>query len=142
MERLDLPLSAYPVLTTHKLRFGDMDPNHHINNAAYVVLFETGRTEIIHDPARNLRRDGASFVLARMMLDFLGELHWPGEVTIASGIRRIGNSSWQFRQGIFLGETCYCACEVTNVQIDTASRKSLALNEAQRQTLQAILLRE
>ncbi len=142
MERLDLPLSAYPVLLTHKLRFGDMDQNRHINNAAFVVLFETGRTEIIHDPNRHLRRDDASFVLARMTLDFLNELHWPGEIVIANGIKHIGNSSWQFRQAIFRGETCYSACEVTNVQIDTASRKALALNAAQRQTLEAIRLRE
>jgi len=38
-----LRLEDYPYRLTDNVRYGDLDPNHHVNNATYSTYFETGR---------------------------------------------------------------------------------------------------
>lgn len=34
-------LEDFPYRQTDNVRFGDLDPNHHVNNATYATYFET-----------------------------------------------------------------------------------------------------
>jgi acyl-ACP thioesterase len=56
-----LPLDAYPATTMQTLRYNDMDPAGHVNNAVYSTLFEAGRVPILYDPAVRCRPPEATF---------------------------------------------------------------------------------
>ena len=78
---------------------------------------------------------GASFVIARLVLDFRAEVHWPGEVEIGSSVTRVGKSSMTLAQGLFVGETCVATAETVLVLIDDATRKSHPFTEDMRERL-------
>ena len=44
---------------------------------------------------------GAAFVIARLELDFLSEINWPGEVEIGTAVTEVGRSSFKLFQTVF-----------------------------------------
>ena len=81
-----------PFVTTQKLRFCDTDAVGHVNNSVYGVMYEAGRADLFHGLGL-LRHGEFSVVIARLEIDFLREMNWPGEVRIETGLHRIGGKS-------------------------------------------------
>ena len=76
-----------------KLRYGDTDRQGHVNNAVFATFMETGRVELIYDPQNPLLEEGFSFVLAKLDIDYLAEVLWPGTVDIGTRVVKVGRSS-------------------------------------------------
>ncbi|WP_323037629.1 thioesterase family protein [Pararhodobacter sp.] len=121
--------------TQETLRFGDQDVQGHINNAVYSTLLECNRVAfqttgkcLVLEPTQNV-------VVAAIAIDFLRELHWPATVEIRLGVTRIGRSSFDFAQEIWLGETRVSRARSTQVLMVRATRKPTPLSEDQRQQL-------
>ncbi|MDO5102796.1 MAG: thioesterase family protein [Lautropia sp.] len=125
-------LDNYPVQTFDKIRYSDTDRQGHVNNAVFSTFLETGRVEILYDPANELVKDGIEFVIARLTLDYLGEMHWPGNVTIGSRIERLGNSSITLAQVLYQGDKLTAKAETVLVQLDSASRRAKPFDEKAR----------
>lgn len=126
-------LADFPSRTFDKLRYGDTDRQGHINNAVYATLYETGRVAILYGPERErILQPGASFVLARIAIDFLAETFWPGEVAIGTAVRAIGRSSVTFSQALFQAASCVSVAESVLVQVDGQTRTSVPLGDAAR----------
>ena len=106
------------------LRYADTDRQGHVNNAVFATFAESGRVPILYDPARPLAPEGASFVLARLVVDYLSELRWPGEVAIGTSVLRIGRSSVTFGQGMFNDGRCVATAETVIVLMDETTRRS------------------
>jgi len=113
----------FPHRTVETIRFGDLDRQNHINNAVFATYFESGRVIILYGEEYGLIVPGASFVLARIAIDFLGEMHWPGNVEIGTAIARVGNSSIGLDQALFVKGVCVATAENTLVLVDKATRK-------------------
>ena len=64
--------------STEIIRFGDLDPQGHVNQAVFLTYFESGRVAMFRDPDLGIGVPGATFVMVRMEVDYLKELHWPG----------------------------------------------------------------
>lgn len=131
----DLAITDFPLRAHDKLRYGDTDRQGHVNNAVFSSLLETGRVELIYGQAGRLVEPGASFVLARLELDFRAELLWPGEVEIGTRVASIGRSSLRLEQAIFQGERCVASGITVMVQMDEATRKARPFSEAVREQL-------
>jgi acyl-CoA thioester hydrolase len=115
--------------TNDIIRFGDLDPQGHVNNTVFATFFETGRVMLLREPGNELGAPGATTVLAQLDISFLRELHWPGEVTIGTGTTKIGRSSYSFLQAIFHEGQCAAIANATMVMIDAATRRARALPE-------------
>ena len=109
------------------IRFADMDRQGHVNNAVYPTYFESGRVGFIYDPENGLQVEGCTTVLARLEIDFLKELRWPGTVEVGTGIAEIGRTSYVFAQAIFHDGACAARGRSTMVLIDRGTRKARAL---------------
>jgi acyl-CoA thioester hydrolase len=120
-------LAQFPGQTGDIIRFGDLDPQGHVNNTVFATFFETGRVMLLREPGNELGAPGATTVLARLDISFLRELHWPGEVTIGTGTTDVGRSSYSFLQAIFHNGECAGTANATMVMIDAATRKSRPL---------------
>lgn len=116
-------LEDFPGRVTEVVRYGDLDPQNHVNNAVFATFFESGRVTLFRDPANGLLVPGANFVLARSEIDFLHELRWPGTIEIGTGIAAIGRSSYMVAQAIFRDGLCAATGRATIVLIDDASRR-------------------
>ena len=123
-------LDDYAARTHDKLRYADTDRQGHVNNAAFATFLETGRVEVLYDPESPLADEGASFVIARLALDFRAELTWPGEVHIGTRVRRVGRSSVTLEQGLFQDDACVATAETVIVHVDDMTHRSRPLSEA------------
>lgn len=127
-----LILTDFPHHTTENIRFCDTDAVGHVNNVSFGAYLETGRVGLIYDHKIrvNFEENGLQLVLAQLNQGFVNELNWPGNVDIATGISRIGNSSITMLQALFKDGTCACTAEAVLVLMDLKTRKSTPLPEA------------
>lgn len=135
-----LPLDAYPARTVQTLRYNDQDQAGHVNNAVFSTMFEAGRVPVLYDPARQMPPDGCHFSLVRITIDYLAEMTWPGDVTIGTGVTRIGNSSVGFRQAVFLQGRCCSVADSIVVLTNSATRTSEPLPDHARALFEELLL--
>jgi len=120
-------LEQFPGQTGEQIRYGDLDPQGHVNNTVFATFFETGRVMLLREPKNLLNPPGATSVLARLDIHFVQELHWPGAVEIGTGTLEIGRSSYTFLQAIFHGGGCAATARATMVMIDSATRRARPL---------------
>lgn len=120
-------LEDYPLHTTEKLRFADTDCNGHISNAVFAVCCQNARMELLHDPRRVPLPINGQFVIARLEIDFLGEMRWPGSVVIGSRCEHVGRSSLVMTQALFVDERCVASARSTVVLMDRATRRAAPL---------------
>lgn len=112
--------------STVTIRFGDQDSLGHINNVALAQYFEVGRTAYVYDMIRKAGAEGrVEFILARVVIDFLRELHYPGAVEVGSRLTRLGRKSLTTGYGIFQGDTCIATSEAVNVFYDMRTRRTM-----------------
>ena len=116
-------LADYPHRVTDIIRFADLDPQGHVNNAVFATYFESGRVAMFRTPDLGIGVPDATFVLVRQEIDFLNELRWPGNVEIGTALAELGRSSFTVTQAIFHGETCAAAGRATIVMLDMATRR-------------------
>src|SRR3954463_11219499 len=135
-------LSQFPGRTHDIIRFGDLDPQGHVNNTVFATFFETGRVAFLREPGNTLSPPGTTSVLARLDINFLRELHWPGAVEIGTGVAEIGRSSFTFLQAIFHEGACAATGRATMVMIDAATRRSRPLPQEAIARLEALRARE
>lgn len=80
-------------------RFYETDAFGHVNNTVVTGWFETGRTPLFelfaggHDKPAEL-----PLILARVEVDFVGQIYYGCDVLLRTGIERIGNSSFVVTQ--------------------------------------------
>jgi acyl-CoA thioester hydrolase len=122
-------LADYPHRVTDVCRFGDLDPQGHVNQAVFSTYFESGRVAMFRDKTFSIGVPGVTYVLVRMEIDFMKELHWPGAVEIGTRIAQFGRSSFTAAQAIFRDGICAAAARATLVCIDLQTRKARPIPE-------------
>ena len=120
-----------------KLRYCDTDRLGHVNNSNFATFYETGRVNLLNNPARPLAPGGTDFVLARLAIDFLAEVRWPGIVRIGTNIVALGKSSCSLKQAVFQHEVCVSIAESVAVLMDSATRRSAVIPDSARSLLRA-----
>ena len=130
-------LANFPVKTTEKLRFADTDRNGHITNSVFAVCCQNARMELLCDPGKVPIPDNTQFVTARLLLEFLAEMHWPGTVAVGTRVERIGRSSITLMQGLFMDKRCIAFAESVVVLTDRTSRRSMLLPDETARALRA-----
>ncbi|MEM0988516.1 MAG: thioesterase family protein [Pseudomonadota bacterium] len=120
------------------IRFSDQDSLGHINNVALAQYFEVARTAFVYDVIRLAKMEGEiEFILARVVIDFVAELHYPGSVEVGARLTRVGNKSLSSGYGIFQGPKCIATSEAVNVFYDMETRRSTTPPDRVRQILNA-----
>ena len=121
--------SDYPHKVTDNIRFGDLDPQGHVNQAVFLTYFETGRVAMFRDKDLGIGVPGLTFVMVRMEVDYVKELHWPGTIDIGTGVAEFGRSSFKVSQAIFRDDVCAAIGKATLVCMDVKTRKATPLPE-------------
>ncbi len=142
MTEVDVDLKnreSYRHWTPVTIRFCDQDSLAHVNNVALAAYVEAARTAYIYELIRKSGMAGLEFILARVVIDFHRELHYPGAVEVGARLTRVGNKSLTTGYGVFRGDECIATSECVNVFYDMATRKSVAPPERVRETLEGEL---
>ena len=120
-------LEDFPYRVTDNVRYADLDPNQHVNNAVYASYFETGRVTLMKDRSRGLMPDGLSWLMVRLDMHFRAELRWPGGIEMGLGLVKFGRTSVTFDQVVFSEGKCVASAQATTVMIDETTRKPAPL---------------
>lgn len=103
MIRPDYNQDTFPHWTKIPVRFRDLDPLNHVNNAIFNTYYEEARIDFIQEVNRlaDQLKNGYSFVLANIEIAFINPVEYPAELLIGSGIRSLGNTSITSFQAIY-----------------------------------------
>ena len=123
-------LAEFSAHAYDKLRYADTDRQGHVNNAVFSTALETGRVELLHAPDTGIVEVGKSFVIARLELDFRGELTWPGQVAIGTSVESVGRTSITLAQGLFQHDRCVALARTVIVQVDDDTHLATPLSAA------------
>ena len=121
--------SDYPHKITDNIRFGDLDPQGHVNQAVFLTYFESGRVAMFRNPDLGIGVPGVTYVMVRMEVDYMKELHWPGNIEVCTGVAEFGRSSFKAAQVIFNDGVCAARGLATLVCMDIKTRKATPLPE-------------
>lgn len=137
-----MPRITVPV----EVRWSDLDANGHVNNVAYLTLFEEVRIRHLHvfrSPA-DRARGRASAVVARHEVEYLEPMPWSERpVRVDLWVSRIGTSSIEVCHRIFSPDgapepTTYARSVSVIVYLDPASQQPRELREEERAAFAAL----
>lgn len=111
---------VYPIRFTLRTTYADMDAFRHVNNGATGRYFEEARADLnmkvfgessLIDPA-----DGLQLLFARVSIDFLAQIRYPGHVEVATATDHVGTSSYSVQQSLFQNGVCCALATATLVK--------------------------
>lgn len=114
----------FPHRIVETMRFADTDRNGHITSSVFAICCQSGRLALLSDPARAVTPPSSQFVLARLVLNYRREMHWPGAAEVGTRVERIGRSSIVLAQALFQNDRCVATAQSVAVLMDTTSRRS------------------
>jgi acyl-CoA thioester hydrolase len=133
-------MPAFKFLHPIEVRYGDLDPQGHVNNAKYLTFFEQARVRyMIH---LGLFTKDQSFldigvIIADAHVAFLAPVHYGDEVKVGVRISKLGNKSMTFEQtivNIVSGEEM-AKGEVVVVTYDYRARKTIPVPDEWRERI-------
>ena len=136
MPEIDLlALRADPRVTWVEdvLRYADLDINRHVNNSVFSALCESGRVNLFRTRFGEDETGDGYFVIARLVIEFKTELHYPGRVRTGTWIRHLGRTSLGLGQVIEAEDGHVAATsEAVCVFMSRATRRPASLPEERR----------
>jgi acyl-CoA thioester hydrolase len=129
-------LEDFPYRLTDNVRFADLDPNHHVNNAVYATYFETGRVTLMKDLKFGLMPEGLAWIMVRLDIHFRAELKWPATIEMGLGVSKFGRTSVTFDQVVFSEGRCVASSQSVSVLIDEISRRPVPLTQEIKQNFE------
>lgn len=85
------------------VRFRDLDPLNHVNNALFNTYFEEARIKFLGETGQMQSEftEGKTFVLVKITIEYLKQIKFPSTVLVGTGVGEVGNSSIQAKQAIY-----------------------------------------
>jgi len=132
-------MSDFRFFHTIVVRYGDLDPQGHVNNAGFITFMEHARVSYI----RQLGLwDGKTFleigfILARVELDYKAPILMTDEVEVGVRVSRLGNKSLDMEYLIKESVTGIVFAEGKTVQVayDYHDKKTIPLLESWRKAI-------
>lgn len=85
------------------VRFRDLDPLNHVNNALFNTYLEEARIQFLGEVGQMQTQfsEGKTFVLVKITIEYLKQITFPSTLLVGTGVGEVGNSSIEAVQGIF-----------------------------------------
>ncbi len=123
-----------------EVRYGDLDPQGHLNNAKYLTFFEAGR--INYFTHLGIFKPGQSFmdvnvIMAEARVTFLAAVEYGMPVKVGVRTSKMGNKSMTVDQNIVHAETgeVLASGQVILVAYDYHARKSVSISDTMREKI-------
>jgi len=130
----------FPFWSEEKLRIADTDQNGHINNGAIGQFCEAGRAELLRAAAGERAERSFAMAVARVAIDYVQEIHYPGRIRVGSRVSRIGNSSFTVLQGLFMDGRLFAQAENVMVILNRDTRRPMPIPPDLRAGLQQLII--
>ena len=123
--------SADRFVFTSVVRYGDLDPNGHVNHMRYLAYLEECR--LAHRRQLDAELDLPSHLgwpVGGLTIRYLMSLLYPGEAIVEAAPIRIGRTSFTLGYGIFSGQDCVALAYSQSVCLDNQTGRTVPLPKA------------
>ena len=136
-------MSNYKFHHPIEVRYGDLDPQGHLNNAKFMTFFEQARIQYIRH--LGLFKAGQSFmdigvILADIHIAYKKPVEWGTPVKVGVRTLKIGNKSMTVEQTVVHAETeeLYAIGEAVMVAYDYHAGKSIPIPDEWREAVRQL----
>lgn len=128
------------LVDTFAVRFYETDALKHVSNTVLVAWFEASRLPIFKMFTPDLDLDNWPLILANYNVDFLQQIYMTPEVSVKTGISKIGNSSFVVYQELWQSQSLKAKGTTTLVHFDYKTARSAQIPDAIRTQLEAMFV--
>ncbi|MBT1451708.1 acyl-CoA thioesterase [Glaciecola sp. XM2] len=125
---------------TFPVRFYETDALKHVSNTVLVGWFEAARFPIFKMFTPTLDLDNWPLILANYNVDFLEQIFMSSDVTVKTGIQRIGKSSFVVYQELWQDELLKAKGTTTLVHFDYQTKRSAPIPADVRAQLEGLVV--
>ena len=117
------------------VRYRDLDPQGHVNNAVYVTYLETARVDFVAD-VLEIAAEDVPFVIANIEISYERSMTTAADPTVALWIASLGDSSCTMEYEIRVDGTVAATAETTMVHVDPETGRPSPLPDDVRARMQ------
>jgi acyl-CoA thioester hydrolase len=123
---------------TEQVRFRDLDPMGHVNNAVFLTYIEQARVAFFARVGAATELDEMNLIVARVEIDFKTPVRLGQEVQISIRASRFGTKSFDFDYVLRVGGEVVAEAKSIQVAYDYDRRETMPLPPAWRDRLAAV----
>jgi len=119
------------------VRFRDLDPMGHVNNAVFLTYIESARAAFLQHLGAVQTLEDLAIIVARIEIDFRARVRFGEEVDVTVRVGRFGEKSFDLEHGLRVGETIVAEAKTVLVTYDYATRAPVEIPDEWREKLAA-----
>ena len=120
-----------------RVRFRDLDPMGHVNNAVFLTYIESARVAFLQHLGAAPTLEDMSFIVARIEIDFRAPVAFDEEVAIAVRASRFGDKSLDLDYELRVGDKVVAEAKSVLVGYDYSRGEAVPIPAAWRELLAA-----
>jgi acyl-CoA thioester hydrolase len=131
-------VDGFPFIYRDRVRFRDLDPMRHVNNAVYATYFESARLAYMRELAGDESPiTGVPMILARLEIDFRAPLDFGDEIEVGVRPGRLGTKSFDLESEIRAGGRVVAEAKAVCVGYDYDRGETIPIPDDWRRRLAA-----
>jgi len=119
------------------VRFRDLDPMGHVNNAVFLTYIESARAAFLQNLGAVQTLEDLAIIVARIEIDFRAPVRFGNEVEVSVRVSRFGEKSFDLEHELRVGDTLAAEAKTVLVTYDYERREPVAIPAAWREKLAA-----
>lgn len=120
-----------------RVRFRDLDPMGHVNNAVFLTYIESARFAFLKHIGAAPTLEDMTLVVARVEIDFRAPVRLDDEVEISARVSRFGEKSFDLEHELRVGGNVVAEAKTVLVTYDYSKREPMPIPDAWREKLAA-----
>jgi acyl-CoA thioester hydrolase len=130
-------MSDLPFVTELDVRFRDLDPAGHVNNAVYMTYCEQARVDFFDDVV-GVGSTDLNVVIAHQSIDYRRPIEGTGTVDVALGVPSVGDTSFEMVYELTYGGDVVATGESTQVVVDPETKQATPVPDAWRESVREL----
>ena len=122
---------------TERVRFRDLDPMGHVNNAVFLTYIESARVAFLQHLGAATTLEDMSIIVARIAIDFRAPVGFGEDVDISVRASRFGGKSFDLDYELRVGDTVVAEAKSVLVAYDYGKGEAVELPNDWREKLAA-----
>ena len=120
-----------------RVRFRDLDPMGHVNNAVFLTYVESARVEFLKHLGVAPTLEELGIIVARVEIDFRAPVRFGDEVEVAARVSRFGAKSFDLDHELRVDGRIVAEAKTVLVTYDYSKREPVPIPDAWREKLAA-----
>jgi acyl-CoA thioester hydrolase len=119
------------------VRFRDLDPMGHVNNAVFLTYIESARAAFLQHLGAVQTLEDLAIIVARIEIDFRAPVRFGDEVEVSVRVSRFGEKSFDLEHELRVAGTLVAEAKTVLVTYDYERREPVAIPDEWREKLAA-----